>query len=153
MRAYILIFLACGLFFTSCETDDPIPEDLQFFLDRFEEEANKRDQSFSMDVENTRILLVEIINGGVLGQCVRDPEAGNQIHVDRSYWENPNTTDLEKEFVVFHELGHCILNRDHLNDPDSDGVCSSIMYNGNSPACNLVYTESNRDELIDELFQ
>lgn len=152
-RFYVFILLALSITLFSCGSDDEIPADLQIYLDRFEEEANKRNLTYATEVEETKILLVEIINGGVLGQCVRSEEESNQIHVDRSYWEEDTTSDLEKEFVVFHELGHCILNRDHINNPDSDGVCLSIMYNGNSSACNLVYTEANREELIDELFQ
>lgn len=148
---FLLLALCISLF--SCGTDDEVPADLQLYLDRFEEEANKRNLSFSTEVEETKVLLVEIISGGVLGQCVRDEENPNQVHLDRTYWEDEMTTDLDKEFVVFHELGHCILNRDHINNPDTDGVCLSIMYNGNSSACNLVYTEANREELINELFQ
>lgn len=152
-RFSIFLLGALCFSFISCGSDDDVPADVQIYIDRFEEEANKRDLSFSTELEETKILLVEIISGGILGQCVREEENPNQVHLDRTYWEDENTSELNKEFLVFHELGHCILNRDHINNPDSDGVCESIMYNGNSSACNLVYTEANREEMIDELFQ
>jgi len=153
MRAIIFLFILLIIATVSCQSDDPIPADLQVFLDRFEEEANKRNLSFADQVADTEIHLVEIISGGVLGQCVREEDDPNQIHLDRTYWEDENTTDLQKEFVVFHELGHCILNRDHINTADNNGVCVSVMYNGNSSMCNLSYTEDNREELLDELFK
>lgn len=48
------------------------------------------------------------------------------IFDDRDYWEN-YLDDGEKWEVIFHELGHCDLNRDHVNALNA-GVPISIMY-------------------------
>lgn len=139
------------LFIMSCKSDSTESLDVQLYLDRFEEEANERGFTYINEIGNIEVHLVEIISFGVLGQCFRDPDDINQIHLDRTYWEG--ASDLEKEFVVFHELGHCLLNRGHLNDSIGDGTCLSIMYDGNSSACNLSYTLDTKEAMIDELFQ
>jgi len=145
-------FLLFLLFVSSCKDDTEINIELQFYLDRFEEEANERGFSYVDQINEMDIHLVEIITSGILGQCVREDEDPNTIHIDRDYWVN-EATELQKEFLVFHELGHCVLNRNHLNASSTDGSCISIMYDGNSSQCILDYSEISKEEMIDELFQ
>ncbi len=66
-----------------------------------------------------------------------------------NYWLNASAMD--KEFIVFHELGHCYLQREHLDTKDERGICTSIMSSGTSN-CVRLYTNQNRSDLIDELF-
>lgn len=47
------------------------------------------------------------------------------VTIDRNYWDS--ISDLEKEELMFHELGHCVLYRQHRNDVGSDGCPLSIM--------------------------
>lgn len=61
----------------------------------------------------------------VLGQC---EEYGGDytVRIDRTYWSN--ATWVGQEAVLFHELGHCLLGRKHLNDVDTTtGTYVSIM--------------------------
>jgi hypothetical protein len=57
-----------------------------------------------------------------------------------------------KEYIVFHELGHCVLNRPHTEDSFSNGVCSSIMRSGNG-GCYDYYNRFTRQYYVDELFE
>ena len=90
-----------------------------------------------------------ITSPNVIGQCAHDPGTPTTVIIDKSYWDN--ASDLEKEFLVFHELGHCVLNRDHLDESDPFGNCISIMTSGNAQ-CIINYTPATREGLIDELF-
>jgi hypothetical protein len=69
--------------------------------------------------------------------------------IDRLFWETATMT--EKEYVIFHELGHCALNRRHLDTTYKDGTCTSMMQSGNG-SCKMVYNAQNRSKYLDELF-
>jgi hypothetical protein len=69
--------------------------------------------------------------------------------IDKLFWETANMT--EKEYVIFHELGHCALNRRHLDATNKDGTCTSMMQSGNG-SCKMVYNAQNRSKYLDELF-
>ncbi len=135
----------------SCGNDGFDSTELDQYVDRFEAEANERGQTYINEIANIEIHLVEIITPGILGQCVRGLSDPNQIHIDRAYWLEAD--DLQKEFVVFHELGHCILNKDHENTAGANGNCISIMYDGNSNECLLSYNLDTKEAMLDELFQ
>lgn len=157
MKATYKIVIFCGIIMilSSCfgGNDIKIDSELQEYVDRFIAEGEARGQYYEDRIGEINISLAEIFTNGVLGQCVSIEEGTDAIQIDKSYWQETSTSDLEKEFVMFHELGHCVLLRGHLNNADGSGICSSIMYDGNSTACMLEYFEENREELIDELFQ
>ena len=56
-----------------------------------------------------------------------------------------------REYIVFHELGHCERLRAHREDADEEGICVSIMASGTGE-CSDSYTAATREELLDELF-
>jgi len=58
---------------------------------------------------------------------------------------------LIKELIVFHELGHCFLQRGHREDALPNGACVSIMRSGIED-CLDNYTSETRSFYIDELF-
>ena len=87
---------------------------------------------------------------GVLGVCVRSDEAPNRVAVDQEAWSV--ASQAFRELIVFHELGHCVLNREHLDD-EVNGVCVSIMNSG-LVGCELsLENEAIRSAYLDELFE
>lgn len=51
----------------------------------------------------------------------------NYIEVDQDSWNN--SIESAREEIIFHELGHCILGRDHDNNMIKEySVPKSIMY-------------------------
>jgi len=74
----------------------------------------------------------------VIGLCVIWSDRNGQdkyIYVDPTYWNDPNVTEDQKVSAIFHEIGHCHLNRDHTTDKMSYKkqnltykVPSSFMY-------------------------
>jgi len=166
MRFSILLFLLC--FLASCAEDEPIvterpqgfqsdeeifptvtPELRPFYV-AFEEEAAERGFEINLTQEEVTGNIVQLGNMGVLGVCVRSDEEPNRVAVDQEAWAV--ASDEFKELIVFHELGHCVLNREHLDDEDANGICVSIMNSGLS-GCELSLEDENlREEYLDELF-
>lgn len=80
------------------------------------------------------------------------------IELNTQLWGN--YSDTEKEVLLFHELGHCILGRlspnmGHVNTINSDGMPVSIMYYSITPYDNLAaqqYYVIHRLDYLYELF-
>lgn len=165
MRFILLIFIFCSL--ASCGEDDIVatngpngfqsneeifplvtPE-LRAFYVAFEEEAALRGFDINLTEEEVTGNIVQLGNMGVLGVCVRSDEAPNRVAVDQEAWAV--ASPAFRELIIFHELGHCVLDREHLDD-DQDGVCVSIMNSGLS-GCEISLENSElRSAYLDELF-
>lgn len=67
------------------------------------------------------------------------------ITLDKTYWKTAN--EYARQVLVFHELGHCILDRGHKEEK-VNGVPTSIMY----PINMTKYYIDHEDYYIHELF-
>lgn len=139
------------IFILSCGEEDVVQTDveLQPYFDIFKSEAEAR--GFTVDYEAERIegLIQDIPDASIQGQCFRNESKPRKVIIDLNYWNN--ATKADKEFIIFHELGHCFLNRDHLDESNPDNTCVSIMHS-NPGVCNFNLNEDNREEYLDELF-
>lgn len=143
----LLLFLSCSDKNYGVELND----DLVPYFELFKKEAALRGVDFDNNKEKIEGYIQNLNVSGVAGVCRRnDGDFNRSILIDKSYWNQAD--DLKREYVVFHELGHCFLLRDHVDSPDSTGTCISIMYSGTG-GCNIDYTASNRDYYLDELFR
>ncbi|MBK8388607.1 MAG: hypothetical protein IPL23_04675 [Saprospiraceae bacterium] len=115
----------------------------------FEDEAASRGFSINLNQLKIRANISEISENGVLGQCQYNSHLPNQVTIDKTFWNR--SSELYKEFVVFHELGHCVLDRNHKEDKDSRGRCLSIMRSGLGD-CLDAYSSVNRTYYLNELF-
>jgi len=96
------------------------------------------------------VILTKLTNeNNVIGTCQYGGFTADRITIDDLFWER--SSNLGKEFVVFHELGHCFLHREHLEDSTSNGICVSLMRSGNGE-CRDAYNARNREFYLDELF-
>ncbi len=120
-----------------------------YFL-RFEQEALQRGMEVDLTAANIRGIIQEIEENQVAGQCRYNRLDPRLVTIDASFWRR--ASDLFKEFIVFHELGHCFLNRPHLETAFSNGVCTSIMRSGTG-SCIDNYNRLTRQSYIDELFE
>jgi len=50
----------------------------------------------------------------VIGQCDIDPVNGRRIYVDADAWAL--LSEISRTNLISHELGHCLLNRQHNNN-------------------------------------
>ena len=153
-RLLISILLTASLLVGwSCAKDDEpqflVDAPLQPYFDSFAAEAALRnvviDYEALMISGDIRIIAAQ----NVIGQCVHTEKEPNTVIVDKFYWDDAD--DLEREFLVFHELGHCALNRGHIDDSDPQGDCVSMMTSGTG-LCRINYTAATREALLDELF-
>ena len=82
-----------------------------------------------------------------------DPETGEPtitIVTSETCWINRPEED--NEALVFHELGHMVLDRDHRDDLLPSNSRSSIMVGSNLAGLYVGNATSRRDYYIDELF-
>lgn len=147
------IFAAIILTIGACAKDDGpqyfVDGSIKPYFDRFEEEAALR--NFDIDLDSMMISgdIRLITSQNVIGQCGHTESEPSVVIVDKFYWDS--ASDLEREFVVFHELGHCALFKGHNDITDNQGNCVSIMTSGTG-ACNINYNSATREDLLDELF-
>lgn len=128
-----------------------VDERLWIYFDRFEQEGQAR----GLDIDLVATQITGVINDlegeHVAGQCTTYGGARpNRVTLDTDFWEG--SSDLFKEFIIFHELGHCFLNRDHREDAFSNGRCVSLMRSG-TLSCRDNYNVTTRASYIDELFE
>ena len=167
-RSYGLGSLLCLLLLASCSQEEalmvmpepePEPELVRTFpnanealwpyFERFEQEAALRGLAIDLVVSDVEGLIDEIHEENVLGECGYSPRFPGRITIDETFWEQAN--DRGKEFVVFHELGHCELLRGHFEGEFADGTCQSIMRSG-IEGCRDNYRTTTRTAYLDELF-
>ena len=111
----------------------------------FEEEAAARNWQIDLTESNISATIEE--HGA--GQCSIRNRFSRHITVDLEFWSRSN--HLFKEFIIFHELGHCFLGRGLREDAFSSGACKSIMRSGVED-CRDNYNNRTRSTYIDELF-
>jgi len=148
-----VFFLITVITFTACEKDDPaviVDPALQPYFDRFVEEGALRGVTVDFTIIEVEGMLTEIDGNNIHGQCISNSAKANSLLVDNSFWNG--ASDIEKEFVIFHELGHCYLDRSHLDTQNQDGTCASMMHSGTS-GCTNAYNQMTRSMYLDELFQ
>jgi hypothetical protein len=124
---------------------DPV---IKEYFTRFELEATSRGNDINLNDQQI-VGYFATLDNNIVGQCAQLESGGKQIRIDQAYWEIAN--DLEKEFLIFHELGHCALGRSHADSKDINGICTSIMNSGLG-GCVKRYTDAMRAQLLDELF-
>lgn len=126
-----------------------IQEELAPYFERFREEGILRGTNVDFVAAQLSAVLEDIDEPNVSGQCYYNGDEPNRLVIDISFWNE--ASDLKKEFLIFHELGHCYLERSHLDTTGPDGTCSSIMHSGLS-GCRNAYSSRTRSEYLDELF-
>lgn len=156
MKLVLKYIYISGLLATmiSCSKEDSeeifIDPALQPYFDRFAAEGAERGVTVDFIASRIEGYIESVDESNVLGQCERNSIDPDRLIMDKAFWQI--ASDMDKEFLVFHELGHCFLDRGHLDSHDGHGNCTSIMHSGTS-GCNNLYSASTRETYLDELFQ
>lgn len=82
------------------------------YVNSFEKEYGKSIGDVSMDFVDQP--------SNIVGLCKKWGYTYRQVEVDKTYWKQ--ATEEERMGLVFHELGHCVLDREHKSD--------YFLYNG-----------------------
>lgn len=141
-----ITLLLLSLLAVSCGGDNKkywieSPE-LEFYVKRFEQLS----LSFLPTKIDNLVVKFDNLTFGTAGLCIIRPKKAPEIFIDHAYWQT--LSDAGRENLMFHELGHCILYRDHITEKDSKGNPVSLMYPRIIP--NLY--EKNMGSYIEELF-
>ncbi len=146
-----IVIIACiGLIFGCAKEEQKLVDDV--FVDHiieFEAQAKLRSIDLGSVLEELSVRLADI-DADAVGQCITYVNGDKAIEINRATWNG--LSDNQKELLVFHELGHCVLNRDHLNETDENGQCVSIMRES-TRSCPISYNASSREEYLNELFK
>ena len=126
-----------------------VDQRLWIYFQSFEQEAQERGLFFVLKDLNIQGLIEHIDEASVAGHCKYGSHIDNEVTIDSGFWSRSNNT--LREFVVFHELGHCVLLRDHDESVLSNGTCESLMRSGVQD-CRDNYNTATRDRYLDELF-
>ncbi len=155
----LLALLSCQPETKPASVSYSVPASVEPYIQSFRAAAQQRNRPVSTDR-----LIVEFGDpqgGDVCGRCLL--EAGQPPHVvlsmDAYCWQQ--ASDNEKEGLVFHELGHCLLGRLHrsehfanrayvsLMNPDNMGVYATCRYPIGDDECDK---RPRRTYYLDELF-
>lgn len=153
---YALRRLARTLFlisvFVGCGKNDPVynvAPDFQPYVDRFIDQAAQRGIDIDFDDTGLSIVFREAAMTESSGVC----RGNHEIEIEKLFWDD--LTDEEKEGLIFHELGHCELDRRHKNDLLANGEWASRMRGSPIPddlSAVINYNEERREYYIEELF-
>lgn len=138
----ILLLLTAG-----CEhhNEQIYSEDFEPYVDEFFFQANKRGVKLDPTHFDFRIRFGSLSNAGGICNFLND-----NITINKETWDNID--EREREILIFHELGHCILKRKHRNERNERGEALSYMHsNGYAYVINPV-SDFWREYYCDELF-
>jgi len=159
---YSIISFCVILLMNSCSSDDDpltiedvsenIEMDIRPFVETFAEEAELRGQFFDFDGFEATFSVEEIgDNGDICGRA--SPLDGDEnfiiIRLNDNCWLDQS--EATREALIFHELGHALLNRPHRDDRFDNGLVKSLMVTGMLGPYNA-FTPILRTYLVDELF-
>jgi hypothetical protein len=101
------------------------PEDMGAYVRLFETYAKLYDYKIKYPSQGIRILMSTEMGDGVLGQCyVKSKDS--IVTFNAKIWVTLDA--VQREMLVMHELGHCVLNLPHDSSEDEKGRPTSIMH-------------------------
>jgi hypothetical protein len=117
-----------------------------------EEYVGRFESEFSVSI-NFSVQFEELPEGQA-GVCTKWSNGAKQIKIKKSYFDAVN--DYQREQLIYHELGHCVLNRDHNNNlitfvSDAGNWPASIMRSVAFSTTEADVYKTNRSYYLDEL--
>jgi hypothetical protein len=141
---YILIamtLVACG----KKEVLDVAPE-FQPYVGRFEQVSAK--VGSPVTVSDLIVKFGPMLHKNENGACEVMSDKTPTVTINEKVWNQMD--DLERESLMFHELGHCVLHRNHKKEITAQGVPVSIM---NPYRIDSFLYEENTEYYHQELFK
>ena len=125
---YCLLLVITVLCLSACEKESHIIIEAPFqeYVDIFFLEAEKRNIKISKN--NLEVVFQDHRSYCGLGDCSYQDSDIRRVEINPNCWELINATG--KEILMFHELGHALLKRQHKNTKFPNGSFRSIMHNG-----------------------
>lgn len=93
-----------------------------------------------------------VSNGHQDAICLTDAFGRKDIFVDQEIWNSSN--EIEQTAILYHELGHCELGRNHSNEVVNDGgVVQALSIMNADVGLVLGVLPPHREALMEELFK
>ena len=158
MRRYIgLIILyfithSCGMLMESdvtngnrrqFESTNPIFNE---YVAKFERDGKVLTQDQSFSIGDIPINFGDTKNPRFDGLCIKYPNGDREVLMKKSWWDRSSKD--EREILLYHELGHCRLNRSH-DEHKVHNTKTSIM---NPVVPNVLHYMDYRTQYVQELF-
>jgi len=121
------------------------------YVQEFIAEGAKRGKTIDFTDSGLLVEFSDVVVGGASGFCW---VGEHHVVIDKSEWTS--LSENVRGFLLFHELGHCELDRGHRNEKFGNNVWKSIMrgspLEGIEVWIPIPYFGFRKDYLIDELF-
>lgn len=155
----LLLLLSCQPASTPEANQYSVPASVEPYIQSFRTAAQSRNRAVAIDK-----LVVEFGDAqgeDVCGRCILEAGKAPRIILSMNDYCWQQASADEKEGLVFHELGHCLLNRQHRTDrfpkgayvslmnPDDMGVYATCRYPIGDDDCDK---RPRRPYYLDELF-
>jgi hypothetical protein len=141
---------SCG----SASNSAQIPSDIAPIVAKFQQDALAQNHVVDTDSVQYSFQSLGQENGEQeIGDCQMNSDGSNPtVIIDTNSWAS--FSDTQKEMLVYHELGHCVLGRVHDSSywavpSTAFSIVNSLMYPSQTDASNY---EIYRDHYMQELF-
>lgn len=125
MKILILLLLLSSI--SEAKTDRQRMSELSVHVNRLFSIAKSRKFKFhKQDVTISFSVQESMVDPGYIGVCIIHPSGKREIRFLRSYWDSSDYT--HRDYLTWHEIGHCVFNKDHDGRIDMGGHPISIMY-------------------------
>lgn len=101
----------------------------------------------------------ELLNENKAAVCEKFQDGHKAIRIDPTWWSYQ--TETSKQSAIYHELGHCVLNRDHKSDrtyrfgswtPEGGNNTVYVSVMNMYSLVDGIYYPENRQAYMNELF-
>lgn len=154
MNKKIIPYFIGILFLLNCKKDKiySVPPEIQPYINSFIAEANSR--GINLVIDDLVVIYEENLNvNGVdaAGVCSFNKKEPHTIKLDTTSgnWQNSLSS---REQLIFHELGHCVLNRSHTDIKFASDNYKSIMKPSGEQLYGPWAANYKRTYYLDELF-
>lgn len=129
-------------------TTDPV---FASFVQEFEIKGKAKTGNADFNVGDVPINFGDTENPNFQGVCFEYPDGTKEVIIKESWWNTVNNQEY-RESLIFHELGHCVLGRDHLDETANNGGLSYKISMMNSVILTPEAYQPNKDAYLEELF-
>jgi len=102
-----------------------VPAEVEPYVQRFRDETQRRGQKPVTD--NLIVAFGGTKGSDACGQCLLEMGKTPRITLSTDAYCWKNASENERECLVLHELGHCLLNRGHRTNRFANGAYVSLM--------------------------
>lgn len=101
-----------------------IDEPFKPYVQRFEQLSIERGNG--VQIVDLKVSFGKMQSEYENGACEIIGDNTPTVYINEVTWNR--LTDIDREALIFHELGHCVLRRGHIDEIEEDGSPKSLMH-------------------------